>query len=315
MKMNNIINTLKNQVTGAVKPSIKSAIWVLRLMIPIMLVVSVLDFYGVIGYLSQFTTPLFNLIGLDGKAAFVFITSSLASVYSAIGVIALFDFSFREVTILASICLISHNLIIEGVIQSHSGVTAWGITLLRIASALLCGFILNLIIPESFDGTLHLEAATTPAGSLLEVIQNWGYTALYLSIKVILIIFGLNIFQNILRAFNLLKLLTSLLSPLMAILGLPSSTTFLWIVANTLGLAYGGAIIVNEVAKGEVTGEDATLLNISVAQTHSLIEDTTLYALIGVGVWWLILPRLILSTVTVWGWCGIRKLRGALKAH
>lgn len=309
--MNKTITQLKEQVTGAVKPSIKSATWILKLMIPIMLGVSLLDYYGVIAFISQYTAPLFNLIGLDGKAAFVFITSSLANIYSAIGVMALFDFSFREATIMASICLISHNLIIEGIIQSRSGVTFWGITLLRIVSGLFCGYILNLIIPDTFNGSLYLEVVAAKSDTLLGVIESWAITTLYLSVKVILIIFGLNILQNLLRAYNLITLLTSALSPIITLLGLPRSTTFLWIVANTLGLAYGGAVIVDEISKGEITDDEASLLNISISQTHSLVEDTILFVLIGISVWWLILPRLTLSIITVWCERGLRKLRPA----
>ncbi len=274
-----------------------------------MLAVSLLDYYGVIEFISRYTAPLFNLIGLDGKAAFVFITSSLANIYSAIGVMALFDFTLREATIMASICLICHNLIIEGIIQSRSGVTFWGITLLRIASGLFCGYVLNLIIPESLNGTLYLEVIAAKSDTLLGVIESWATTTLYLSVKVILIIFGLNVLQNLLRAYKLIALLTRVLSPVITALGLPRSTTFLWIVANTLGLAYGGAVIVDEISKGEITHDEAGLLNISIAQTHSLVEDTTLFALIGVSLWWLILPRLTLSIITVWCERGLRKLR------
>lgn len=307
--MSSIVTELKDQILGAVKPSIKSAIWLLRLMLPIMLVVSVLDFYGVIAYVSQFTTPLFNLIGLNGQAAFVYITSCLASIYSAIGVMALFGFDLREVTIMASMCLIAHNLIIEGAIQSRTGVTFWGITLLRIVSSLVCGYLLNRVIPADLSGTLYLDVVTVKAETLGQMFGIWATTSLNLIVKVIVIIFSLNVFQNILRAFNLIDKLTALLYPIIASLGLSRSTSFLWILANTLGLAYGGAVIVEEVSKGYITKKDAALLNISIAQTHSLVEDTILFAALGVGVIWLMIPRLLFSIVTVWGWRLVQRLK------
>lgn len=299
--MSRVFTIIKDQIVGAVMPSLKSALWLLRLMVPIMLLVSLLDFYGVIGFLSQYTTPLFNLIGLDGQAAFVYITSCLASIYSAIGVMALFGFDLREVTIMASMCLIAHNLIIEGAIQSRTGVTFWGITLLRILSSLVCGYLLNLIIPLELGGTLHLDVVTQKAGTFTEMITQWVTTSFNLTLKVIVIIYLLNVLQNILRAFNLIDWLTRILRPVIAILGLPRSTSFLWMVANTLGLAYGGAVIVEEVSKGEIKREEARLLNISIAQTHSLVEDTTLFVALGLGAGWLMIPRLILSIITVWG--------------
>ncbi|MFI3265319.1 MAG: nucleoside recognition domain-containing protein [Rikenellaceae bacterium] len=308
--MSNVVNLLKDQIIGALKPSVKSAIWLLRMMLPIMLVVSVLDFYGVIGYVSQFTTPLFNLIGLDGQAAFVYITSCLASIYSAIGVMALFGFDLREVTIMASMCLIAHNLIIEGAIQSRTGVSFWGITTLRIVSSLICGYLLNLIIPVELSGKLYLDVVTVKAESFGQMLGIWATTSLRLIVKVIVIIYLLNVLQNILRAFNLIDKLTQLLYPIIALLGLPRSTSFLWILANTLGLAYGGAVIVEEVSKGYIAKKEAALLNISIAQTHSLVEDTILFVTLGVGALWLMVPRLIFSIVTVWGWRLFQRIKG-----
>ncbi len=306
--MGNTLRIVKDQILAAVAPSLKSAIWLLKMMIPIMLLVSILDLYGVIGYLSQYTTPIFNLIGLDGQAAFVYITSCLASIYSAIGVMALFGFDLREVTIMASMCLIAHNLIIEGAIQSRTGVTFWGITTLRIISSLVCGYPLNLIIPTDLGGTLHLDVVSTKADTFTEMLSQWAGTSLNLAIKVVIIIYLLNVLQNILRAFNLIDRLTRMLHPIILLLGLPNSTSFLWMVANTLGLAYGGAIIVEEVSKGEIKSREATLLNISIAQTHSLLEDTALFMALGLGAGWLMIPRLTLSIITVWGLRGHRWL-------
>ncbi|MFR9503806.1 MAG: nucleoside recognition domain-containing protein [Rikenellaceae bacterium] len=308
--MKRVADIIKTQVLNSIQPSIKSALWLLRLMLPILLLVSLLDYFGVITSLSQYTTPIFRLIGLDGRAAFVYITSALTNIYSAIGVMTLFGFELREVTIMASMCLIAHNLIIEGAIQSRTGVSFGGITLLRIISSLLCGYLLNLVLPSEMSGRLFLEVATTKAQSISELLIMWIKSGVSLSIKVTIIIYLLNVLQNLLKAFNLISLMTKCLHPLLMLLGLPRSTSFLWIVANSLGLAYGGAIIIEEVEKGEMTRRDSALLNISLAQTHSLIEDTILFVAIGVNVWWLILPRLTLSILSVWGQRAITALRG-----
>jgi hypothetical protein len=76
--------------------------------------------------------------------------------------------------------------------------------------------------------------------------------------------------------------------------------TFLWIVANTLGLGYGGAVLYDEIQKGDLNREEVDGLNTSIAITHSLLEDTTLFAVIGVGLPWLIIPRMLVSSATLW---------------
>lgn len=84
-------------------------------------------------------------------------------------------------------------------------------------------------------------------------------------------------------------------------MGLPESTTFLWIVANSLGLAYGSAVMMEEVKEGRVTKKDADLLNYHVAISHSNLEDLLLFAAIGVSVLWMLIPRLIIAIAVVWG--------------
>ncbi len=307
--MSRVITIVKQQIIESIKPSAKSALWLLKMMLPIMLGVSMLDYFGFIEMISGYTTPLFNLLGLDGRAAFVYITSVLASIYSAIGVMTLFGFELREVTIMASMCLIAHNLIIEGAIQSRSGVSLWGVTLLRIGSSLLCGYLLNLILPSDMAGRVYLDMASDRAETLLQVFSIWFSTSVKLSLKVILIIYSLNVLQNIMKAMNLLDLITRSIWPLLTLLGLPRSTSFLWVVANTLGLTYGGAIIIEEYSKGQMPRRDASLLNISLAQTHSLLEDTVLFVSLGVGLLWVVVPRLILSIITVWAQRGINALK------
>ncbi|MFI3268472.1 MAG: nucleoside recognition domain-containing protein [Rikenellaceae bacterium] len=298
MKKNIVI--VKEQIVNSVKPTIKSAIWLLKMMIPIMLLVSVLDYYGIVAFVSQYTAPLFNMMGLEGNAAFVFITSCLSSIYSAIGVMAMFGFDFRSVLIMASMCLIAHNLIIEGTIQSKSGTSFWGITLLRICSSLMCGYLLNFVVPVNISGNLMLNAVTVKPETFVEMITMWAEASLMLVVKVLIVVYLLNVLQNLLKVYKIIDLLIKYLSPLIAILGLPKSTSFLWIVANSLGLAYGGAVIVEEIAKGKISKSDASLLHTSISQTHSLIEDTALFATMGIGLGWLILPRMILSICTVW---------------
>ncbi len=305
----NIFSLIFSQITKAFLPSLKSSLWLLKMMIPITLVATILDFYGIIALVSDYTEPFFKLLGLSGEAAFVFITSCLTSIYSAIAVMATFGFELREVTIMASMCLIAHNLIVEGVIQSKSGSSFWGITILRIAMALACGFLLNIAIPQEYAGKLLLDMSANKANSVVELLSGWAISTMSLSLKILVIIYLLNILQNLLKAFRVIDAMIKYLSPLMFVLGLPKSTSFLWIVANTLGLAYGGAIIVAEINKGEMSCDDAKLLNTSIASTHSLVEDTALFLALGVGLWWLVLPRLFFSIVAVWSQRLLRLLK------
>lgn len=56
------------------------------------------------------------------------------------------------------------------------------------------------------------------------------------------------------------------LKPPLALFGLPAKTSFLWIVANILGLAYGAAVMIEEINAGKV--ENAKLIQVQYSYQH-----------------------------------------------
>ena len=71
-------------------------------------------------------------------------------------------------------------------------------------------------------------------------------------------------------------------------------------VAYTLGLSYGGAIMISQSEEGKLSLEDADLLNHHIAISHSQLEDPLLFVAIGYQYGILILPRILLSIAYVW---------------
>jgi hypothetical protein len=81
---------------------------------------------------------------------------------------------------------------------------------------------------------------------------------------------------------------------------LPSKTSFLWFVANILGLAYGGAIMIEESNQKKITQEEADLLNHHIAISHSNLEDVILLASVGASVLCMLSSRWIMAAIVVW---------------
>lgn len=293
----------KQAAIRGVKAGVRTGLWISRMMLPITLGVAMLKYLGVIGVMTEYLTPVFKYIGLTGEGVLVFLTSIFASLYAAIAVIATLDLDFRMVTILAVMGLICHNLIIETVIQRKAGADGVSMVVLRIASALLAAWVLNLIIPADYTGNLVLSHITTSenATTMGEMLWGWGRSMLELLPMMFALILSLNILQQILREFGLIEKLTRPLSPLMKVMGLPTQTSFLWVVMNSLGLAYGGAVLIAEISSNEIPQRDAKLLNTHIALNHSTLEDTFLFLAIGMGLGWLLIPRLLLAIVAVWG--------------
>ncbi len=290
---------IKEILKKSLLTTIKTTTWLLKIILPVTLLVSICDYMGWIAAISEYATPLFALMGMKGEAAIPFITSVLTNLYAAIAVMASMSLDFRTVTILASMCLIAHNIIVECKIQQKAGSPIFYTAPMRIATALLAGYLLNIILPAEFTGTLLMPIAKAKYLSFMDMIIGWIKSSAMLVVQMVIIIFIMNLFQGFLRKFNIIDKLAYPLAPLMIILGLPRSTSILWIISNTLGITYGGMAIVEELERGYVNKKDAQLMNSSIAITHSLIEDSFLFIAIGVGAVWVFIPRIILSIFVV----------------
>lgn len=297
--MNTISSRILSSTITAIQKAQKTIWWLLKIILPISLLVSFLQYWGVIAYFAVYLKPVFSLIGLPGESAVVFISSIFLPLYGPIAIIATLSLTIREITILAIMCLISHNLLVETAIQKKTGSSFWIIFFVRLITSLTAAFILNSVLPEHL-GVSHAVQKALQFKNIGEMLLNWVKSAGFLSLKIALIVSGLMILQNILKEFNILNIISKMFAPLMRIMGLTEESSFLWFVAQTLGLTYGSAVLIEEVENKEITAESANLLNYHIAINHSLLEDTLLFVAIGVPAGWIIAPRIILATLIVW---------------
>lgn len=292
----------KAKAIAAVRESIPRAYstskWLLSIMIPVSFGVLLLNYTGILAQVSSYLTPVFEYMGLPGESAFILLTSIFTNIYTAIAVITSLELEGRVVTILAAMCLVSHGFIIETAVLKKTGSSMIRMILLRLTGSFVLGLFLNWALPaDSFQAQ---TGVLVQQESFNAMFIAWLWSSVVLSLKVIILITLLMILQRILEVFGVIKLLSRILAPLQSIMGLPDSTSFSWIVANTLGLAYGSAIMIEQVEKGQMTKSEADLLNHHIAVSHSQLEDPLLFAAIGVPMGWLIIPRLLLGIIVVW---------------
>lgn len=297
--MNNLSSRLITSTKSALLKSKKTIWWLLKLILPISLLVSLLQYWGIIAQIAVILSPIFSIIGLPGESAVVFITSIFLPLYAPIAIIATLVLTIRQITILALMCLISHNLFVESAVQRKTGSSPVLMFALRLFFSLISAYILNLLLPTHL-GSNHPIQRIIEFSGFGEMLINWVQNASYLSLKIALIVSGLMILQSILKEFKLINIISKTFTPLMRIMGLSADSSFLWVVAQTLGLAYGSAVMVEEVENKEITLNSAKLLNFHIAINHSLLEDTLLFAAIGVPVGWIVAPRVILAIIIVW---------------
>lgn len=295
---NSAINRAISSVKEILPKTLKTCLWLVRITVLVTLGVLFLEYFDILPWISKLLNPLFNMLGLPGEASLAYVTGYFVNVYSAIAVMATLNLDIRTVTILSVMILASHNMITETAVQKKTGSSAIRIVIIRTLSAIALGFILNIIMPGG--GKLAVIEAQATNLTLIEMLQVWFFKTIKLIALMTILIFTLSIMQRLLSEFGVIRWLSKFMRPVMAFFGLPAKTSFLWIVANTLGLAYGAAVMIDETESGKITKTDVDLLNHHIAISHSNLEDVLLLASVGAMIPWMVLSRWAFSFLLVW---------------
>ena len=276
----------------------KTCIWLVKITVGVSFAIMFLKYFKILPVISSFLAPLFNSIGLPGEAALPFVTGFFVNVYAAISVMVSFDFDVRALTILGTMVLCAHNMITETAVQKKTGTSAVRIVITRTVSAFTLAFLLNRILPGQMAAMGEVDYAQDV--EFMTLFKEWVVSTLQVVVKMTVLIYTLAIVQKILAEYGVIRWMSKFLRYFLAFFGLPAKTSFLWIVANTLGLAYGAAVMMEEVESGKVTGRDVDLLNTHISVSHSNLEDLLLLTALG-AVWYvMLLSRWMCSFVLVW---------------
>lgn len=289
-----------NIIFRALKKSGLTSLWLLRIILPISLLVRLLDYCGILAYMADFLDPVFVYLGLPGSTAIVFITSIFLPLYAPLAIITSMSITLRELTILALMCQISHNLPVESAIQAKTGTSFRAMTLLRISMSLIVGVLLNLILPQHMGTPVFTQTDPTAITTVGELLMVWLKSSLQITLLIMVIVFLLNLLYNLLEKYKLIAALSKGIEPLLRFFGLPPATGFLWLIGYIVGLAYGGAMMMDQMKEGKVSRTDASLLNYHLAVSHSVLEDNLLFVALGVSIWWILGVRFVLAWAVVW---------------
>ncbi|MFN2341967.1 MAG: hypothetical protein ABR542_01285 [Desulfonatronovibrio sp.] len=284
------------------KESFQAWAGLLKIMIPIFIAVKIIGELNLLKYFAAALEPLMHLMGLPGIMGLVWATAIINNIYSAMIIFVSlpesFELTVAQVTVLSTAILMAHALPIELRIVQKAGTRLIFQGIFRLLTALILGILLNLIY--EWGGWLQ-EVNTVvwrpdpqPDGLffwIIAQIKNLG--AIYL---IILILMSVIRFLDHIRATNLF---IKLMAPLFRILGIGKEATSITIVGLTMGLAYGGALIIKEARSQKVKQQDIFFSLTLMGIAHSLIEDTLLMMLLGAHVSGILFIRLIFSIILI----------------
>ncbi len=278
---------------------LKAVFTIACVMIPVSLAVLFLNRWGFLTLFSDIMNPFMSLIGLSGKASLVFISSILFNIYGAIAVMDVLPLGMREITILAVMCLIAHNLVIETAIMKKTKSSAIKMVVMRLFSALAAAWVLNFILPSGgFSPSVAALGADQPV--IKDLLGTWFLATATLLIKFSILVLLIKIAQKIMEELNIIIYLSKVLAPFMRIFGLARENADLWVVMNLISYARCATMVTERVKGGKMKPQEADLLNHHASMMHSLLKDTLPFMLIGAPLFWLVLPRAVMALGVVW---------------
>ncbi len=273
-----------------------------KIMIPVVIGVKILQELGAVELLGSFLSPLMGMVGLPGSMGLVWATTLLTNLYGGIAVfvnlIGDTPLTVAQTTVLGSMMLVAHGLPVELRIAQAAGIRLLVMGALRMGGALLYGWILHWTYLSLHwlqrENTLNWVAPVRD-----ESLAAWGIAQIRSLFVIFLVIFGLLLLLKILARIRFTEMLNRALHPLLRLLGIGHAATPITLIGMTLGLAYGGGLIIQEARSGRLEKRDVFFSLALMGLCHSLIEDTLLVAFLGSHLSGILWGRMAFALVVV----------------
>jgi hypothetical protein len=286
---------IKEGLQSGLRKGLNGFLWIMKILIPVSLFTALLAWTGWLGRLDFLLQPMMSILSLPAMATLPLLIGMLTGIYGGIAAMSVLPFSQDQMTLMAIFLLIAHNLIQEGIIQAKSGIHPLKATLFRLVAATFTVIAVAPFFNVTMTASEKAGSSLETARPLIEALQEWGLTTLSLSVKIFVIIMCILTLLEILKTLDLISPMVRVLRPFLKIMGLDQKVGFLWLTAVIFGVAYGGAVIVEEVKAGHLTKEELEELHLSIGINHALVEDPSLFLSLGISPFWLWVPRVIVA--------------------
>ena len=295
----------KRVVKQAVPRAFKTIWWIFKITAIVSFVMLLLKYTGILTWIAAAVSPVFQIFGLPGDASLAYVSGYFINVYSCIAVVSTLDLTVRQITILGTMTLAAHAMVVECAVQKKTGTNITYTVILRTLGSLALGIIMNQLLPGKpvFDSA-SVNLSDIPFFNIKEefwpMFVVWFKGLVKLAAWMTVLITLLNVIQRAFYEYGIMTYISRFFSPLLTLFGLPKETSFLWIVANVVGLSYGSAAIMDEMERGGISDRSILELNTHIGISHSNLEDLMLFAAMGGQWYWMLLFRWAMVTILVW---------------
>ena len=265
-----------------------SCLTLFKFMVPISIIIRFIQQWGLLTYICDYLEPVMQIVGLPAETAIVWLTTMVVNIYG--GFLTLFSIypqmepmTVAQMTTLFTMMLVAHTFPIEITIAQKTGVKAWVMTAIRFVFAILLGILMSRMYNAL--GALQDEATISPF--LTTTQTSWGAWALN-ELKnyaiITCVIFTLVIFLHLLDVTGLIRIVNKVMEPTLKWLGISQKVLPITIIGLTLGIAYGGGLLIEESRQKDIDIKGIFYSMTLMGLFHSIIEDTLLMLSMG-GHW------------------------------
>jgi len=131
------IDTFKRGLTNG----IATLLDLMKILVPVYIIVQILSLSGLLNIIAEFFAPIMSVFGLPGEASLIMILSYFSGTYAALGALAAIELTGFQISTIAIMSSIAHNLITEGAVVKKLGVSTFASTSVRLFFSLLMGFL------------------------------------------------------------------------------------------------------------------------------------------------------------------------------
>lgn len=279
--------------------------WTLgKVIFPITIFITILQHTPVLTWLIEQIRPVMGFFGLSGEAAVPLVLGNTLNLYAGIAAVVSFDFTVKEVFIMAVMLSFSHNLFIESSVAARVGVSWWFISGIRIGLALIAATVIQFVWNGGSEPAVYglITSSNAALNGWGEIIMHGIQTAVLAVIQLALIVIPLMIIMQYLREKGWLQKFSNGFAPITQLLGMKRNTSMTLVAGLTIGLAYGAGVMIQAVKEDGVSKRDMMLALIFLVSCHAVVEDTLIFIPLGIPVWPLLVIRLltaIILTMTV----------------
>jgi len=273
-----------------------------RILIPMIIVIKILKETGLVAILGKILNPLMILTGLPGEMGLAWASALATNLYG--GVIAFatlskdVDMTVAQATVLCSMMVMAHGFPVELQIAKKAGTRLRAMLTFRLVSALIFGVLLNAFY-KAFGWLQEPVSIFYTPEVTNNTLFSWAYGEVTNLAYIATIVFGLVALMRLFKKLGIIELINKVCRPLLKIMGIGEQAAYVTVVGFTLGLTYGGGLIIKEAKSGNMSHRDVFFSLGFMGICHSMVEDTIILMAVGGDISGILILRTIFSVLFV----------------